>query len=185
MRDIEELKRVAELIRRRNALDTEIARITRRPTLPGHLGEWVASRIFDIQLEGSAVAKAIDGRFVSGPLAGRTVNIKWYGKREGLLDVVTDPRLDYYLVLTGPRAPAEPSRGGTRPLVITATYLFGARGLLEMLRARGVKVGVATSVISQAWSDAEIFPRQANRELAISPDQRAALAAFGDAPVAE
>ena len=27
------------------------------------------------------------------------VNVKWYGKREGLLDMTADPSLDYYLVL--------------------------------------------------------------------------------------
>lgn len=180
MREPDELERVAELLRTRNALDTKIAQITGRPTLPGHLGEWIASRIFDIELEASAAAKAIDGRFRSGPLAGRTVNIKWYGKREGLLDVVADPRLDYYLVFTGPLAPAEGSHGGTRPLVITATYLFHAQRLVETLHARGVKVGTATSVVSQAWSDAEVFPRQANPALPLSHDQREALATFGE-----
>jgi len=34
-----------------------------------------------------AVAPAFDGRFSSGALQGRTVNVKWYLKREGLLDV--------------------------------------------------------------------------------------------------
>jgi len=57
------------------------------------MGEWIASKVFDIQLEDSAVAKAIDGRFRSGPLAGKTVNIKIYGKREGLLDTNSDPTL--------------------------------------------------------------------------------------------
>jgi hypothetical protein len=52
----------------------------------GHLGEWIAAQVFDIELEGSAVAAAIDGRFRSDPLQGQTVNTKWYFKREGLLD---------------------------------------------------------------------------------------------------
>jgi hypothetical protein len=61
----------------------------------GHLGEWIAAEIFAIDLEASAVAKVIDGRFTSGPLAGCTVNIKWYGMREALLDMTEDARLDY------------------------------------------------------------------------------------------
>jgi hypothetical protein len=36
----------------------------------GHLGEWIASVVFDIELESSASAKGIDGRFRSGPLRG-------------------------------------------------------------------------------------------------------------------
>jgi hypothetical protein len=40
------------------------------------------------------IAEAIYGRFRAGPLAGRTVNIKFYGKREGLLDTADLPALD-------------------------------------------------------------------------------------------
>jgi hypothetical protein len=116
------LDQVAQLLAQRNRIDEQIAAIMRRPMTAGHLGEWLAAQIFDIELETSAVAVAIDGRFRSGPLAGRTVNIKWYLKREGLLDVVQAPVLDYYLVLTGPTAAAAPSRGKTRPWCISAVY---------------------------------------------------------------
>lgn len=67
--------RIAELLRERNALDEEIAAITCRPMSAGHLGEWLASRIFGIELEHSAVAAGIDGTFCSGPLRGKTVNV--------------------------------------------------------------------------------------------------------------
>ena len=75
--DIEQLKRVADMVARRNAIDAEIAAVTQRPVVAGHLGEWIAAQIFDIDLEASATAKATDCRFASGPLVGRTVNIKW------------------------------------------------------------------------------------------------------------
>lgn len=176
--DIEKLQRVAALIAQRNAIDAEIAAITGRPALAGHLGEWIAAEVFDIRLETSAVAKAIDGRFASGPLAGCTVNIKWYGKREGLLDMTEDPSLDYYLVLTGPRGTAASSRGATRPMLIDAVYLFETTHLLEALRSRRVKIGVATSVIASLWRDAELFPDQRTFTIPISREQRAALAAF-------
>ena len=51
----------------------------------GRLGEWIAAQVFDIAVEASAAAAGIDGRFRSAPSQGRTVNIKWYLKREGLL----------------------------------------------------------------------------------------------------
>jgi hypothetical protein len=68
-----------------------------------------------IELEPSAVATAIDGRFPQGRLAGRSENIKWYLRREGLLDVTECRELDYYLVMAGPAAGATSSRGATRP----------------------------------------------------------------------
>jgi hypothetical protein len=110
-----DVTRIAGLLRQRDAIDAEIATVIGRPMTSGHLGEWIASMVFDIDLEPSATAKAIDGRFRSGQLAGRTVNIKWYLKREGLLDMTSSPALDFYLVLAGPAVAAASSRGATRP----------------------------------------------------------------------
>ena len=109
------LAQAAALLRERNAIDAELARLIQRPMTSGHLGEWIAAQVFDIELEASAVAAGIDGRFRSGPLHGRTVNVKWYLKREGLLDTTEAAALDYYLVLTGPSSAAVSSRGTTRP----------------------------------------------------------------------
>ena len=81
----------------------------------GHLGEWIASAVFDIELEPSATTATVDGRFRSSKLQGKPVNIKWYPKREALLDLTEADGLDYYLVMTGPTAPAVSSRGGVRP----------------------------------------------------------------------
>jgi hypothetical protein len=104
-------------------IDVELARLINRPMTSGHLGEWIAAQILDIELEASAVAAGVDGRFRSGPLQGRTVDIKSYLKREGLLDVTESAALDYYLVLTGRRSPAVSSLGTTRSWCIEAVYL--------------------------------------------------------------
>lgn len=173
-----ELERVAELVAERNAVDAEIGAITGRPAVAGHVGEWIAAQIFDIALESSAAAKGIDGRFTSAPVEGRTVNVKWYAKREGILDLTKDSDADFYLVMTGPQAAPVSSRGGTRPLRITAVYLFVVPELLAELGARGVKIGIATSVRVGDWEASEIFPRQNNRVLVLTADQREALALF-------
>ena len=57
------------------------------------------------------------------------MNIKWYLKREGLLDTTESAALDYYLVLTGPPSAALSSRGTTRPWCIQAVFLFDTRQL--------------------------------------------------------
>jgi len=174
----EPVERIALLLHERNSIDKRIAAIIRRPMTAGHLGEWIAAEVFDLELEHSAVAAGIDGRFTSGPLAGRTVNVKWYLKREGLLDVSEAAVLDYYLVLTGPPSAAMSSRGGIRPWCIAAAYLFDARQLLAELRARGVKIGVATSVRVAQWAAAEIYPQAANTALPLRQDQRRLLGLF-------
>jgi hypothetical protein len=176
--EADSLSRVAALLRERNAIDVELARFIHRPMTSGHLGEWIAAQVFGIELEASAVATGIDGRSRSGSLRGRTVNIKWYLKREGLLDTTESPALDYYLVLAGPRSPAGSSRGATRLWCIQAVYLFGARQLRSEQIARGVKRGVASSVIKQQWEAAEIYPSASNLGLAVTSQQAEQLRLF-------
>lgn len=159
------LARAGALLRERNAIDAELAQLIQRPVTSGHLGEWIAAQIFDIELEASAVAPGIDGRFRLGALQGRTVNIKWYLKREGLLDTTESTVLDYYLVLTGPASAAASSRGSARPWCIEAVFLFEARQLRSEQAMRGVKLGVASSVIKQQWAAAEIYPSPTNPQL--------------------
>jgi hypothetical protein len=172
------IRRIAQLLRERNALDEEIAAITHRPMTSGHLGEWIAAQVFDIQLEQSAIAAGIDGTFRSGPVQGCTVNIKWYLKREGLLDMSESARLDYYLVLTGRPSAAASSRNATRPRQIDAVFLFDARQLRAEQLERGVKRGTASSVLKRQWTVAEIYPA-ANSVLPISSRQAELLHLFG------
>jgi len=61
--DADSLGRAAALLRERNAIDDELARLTQRPMTSGHLGEWIAAQVFDMELEPSAVAAGIDRRF--------------------------------------------------------------------------------------------------------------------------
>jgi hypothetical protein len=165
------VRRIAELLRERNAIDEEIAAITNRPMTSGHLGECIAAQVFDIELERSTAAAAIDGHFRSGLLKGRTVNIKWYLKHEGLLDTSESDLLDYYLVLAGPPAAAASSRGGTRPWRIDGVFLFDARQLRVEQGERRVKRGVASSVLQRQWVAAEIYPAARNPLLPVTPDQ--------------
>jgi hypothetical protein len=107
------------------------------------------------------------------------VNVKWYLKREGLLDMSASDKLDNYLVLSGPTSSAMSSRGGTRPWQIDAVYLFDARKLLADVVERGVKVGVATSVRNSQWRAAEIYPEQINPRLLVASSQAERLGLFG------
>jgi hypothetical protein len=73
--DAKSLARAAALLRERNAIDAELAGLMHQPMTSGHLGEWIAAQIFDIELESSAAAAGIDGHFRSGLLQDCSVNI--------------------------------------------------------------------------------------------------------------
>jgi len=171
------LERLAELLRERNRISSEIATLIGRPALSSHIGEYIASKIFDIELYESATHKGADGQFRSGPLRGKTVNVKLYVKKEGLLDINHAPA-DYYLVLTGPDSPPISSRGGDRPLVIEQAFIFNMGNLLNELRGRGVKIGVATSIKKNDWERAMIYPHPRNTEYQLSPEQNKLLELF-------
>lgn len=172
------LLRLASLISEKNLLEAQIAELIGRPGERGHVAEFIASFVFDIDLHESAASRASDGYFRSGPLAGESVNIKWYGQQQGVLDVSPDPGPDFYLVLTGPRAPAASSRLAVRPWVIDHVYLFEHRTFVAALSERGVHIGVATSIQNALWEAAEIYPHSRNPLLPLSHEQALLLAAF-------
>ena len=174
----DDLKLLADLIRARNANEVEIARVIDRPAQLGHVGEYIASRIFDIVLEQSAVHPAGDGRFRTGPFAGKSVNIKMYGKREGLLDIRLEYVPDYYLLLTGPKSTAMSSKGAARPWGISEVFLFEAKPMIDRLLGRGAKLGVATSVREEEWISARVYPASPGSPLRLSKGQQDAIRLF-------
>jgi hypothetical protein len=173
-----QLATLAELIRRKNQVDNEIAALVNRPAQLGHVGEFIAARVFGIRLHPPAVHKDSDGVFSDGPLAGRSVNVKWYLKRENMVDLTPDCECDFHLVMTGPHSSTARSVGATRPWVITAVYLFNTQQLLTEQRSRGVRLGVASSVAEGQWKAAEIYPNANSRALVLSEKQRVLLALF-------
>ena len=175
----DQLKRLASLIRQRNHVDAEIAAAIGRPAHPGHIGDFAAAAIFDIELLESATQGA-DGHFTGGPLAGRSVNIKKYSLDQGLLDIRLDALPGFFLVLTGARTPAASSRGTTQPWTIETVYLLEAAPLVAQLRERGVKIGVATSVRRHVWDGAEIYPSPNNGTLRLTPEQVSMIDLFRD-----
>lgn len=177
-RPTDNLAYLATLITARKTTDDTIAALLNRPADRGHVGEFIASRIFDIQLEESASYKDRDGFFRSGPLAGRSVNIKFYGKRENILDLKAEGECDDYLVMTGPLPTMLTSRGETRPWVISYVYLFDRAMLVREVQARGIKTGVATSIAKAFWDATEIYPRPNNPRLTLATEQIRLLQLF-------
>jgi hypothetical protein len=172
------LLHLAELVKRRNALEEEFTAIIGRPAAIGHIGEYIASKIFSIALVESASQKNIDGYFQEGPLAKRSVNIKWYAKLEWLLDITADALPDFYLVMAGPKSAALTSRGKVRPWLIDSVYCFNASALVTALQPSRVKIGIATSVNQSLWKSAEIYPKPTNSDLMLSDMQREMLGLF-------
>ena len=173
------LEQLASLLARRNAIDDEIAALVDRPATRGHVGEWIAREIFGVTLASNAVQKNFDGWFAGGPLVDKTVNVKWYGERAGYLDIKPDGVPDYYLVMTGPKAPATSSRGRTLPWVVTEVFVFDAPALVGRLRVIGRKLGIATYVRQHEWKRARVYPVAAPEPpLTLTDTQREALRLF-------
>ncbi|MBS1719787.1 MAG: hypothetical protein JST35_04995 [Armatimonadetes bacterium] len=172
---MDKLLQLAELIHERNLLEERISEITSRPASIGHLGEFIASSIFGVRLAENANHKSIDGWFESGPLQGRSVNIKWYAKHEGILDMCVDSGPDFYLVLAGPRHPATRAVG-PRPWLIEHVFLMEDSALRGLLSS---KIGIATSVRRDIWTRCEIFPNPNPELCELSASQVSALNLFG------
>jgi len=172
------LDKLADLLSEMNSIGDRISEITQRSATIGHTGEYIASGIFDIELEESASAKAIDGHFRNGTLAGKTVNIKWYSKQEYLLDITPNSLPDFYLVMTGPKDLEGTSKGGMRPWLINHVFLFNAADLVIELTARGVNVGTASSVRKHEWQAAEIYPNKRSMVYRMTDEQMAQILAF-------
>lgn len=175
---MDDLVLLSQLLKAHNALDSIIAGLIHRPVQLGHVGEFLAQEIFGVQLHRTAVHKGSDGVFRGGTLDGCSVNVKWYPKNEGVLSVNPEAACDYYLVLTGPRGPAQSSRDTVRPWLINAVYLFNARELIAELNTSGVKIYEATSVKRALWDAAEIYPTAHHPAVALSDEQRQFLALF-------
>ena len=153
---MDSLKQLAELIHKRNLIEREITALIGRPAAIGHIGEYIASRVFHIALEESASHKSIDGYFSDGALKGLSVNIKWYAQREGLLDITPAALPDYYLVLTGLKSQAMTSRGQVRPWGIESVSLFEAQPFVNELKRNDVKIGSAAGIRQHLWEKAEV-----------------------------
>jgi hypothetical protein len=105
-------------------------------------------------------------------------------KHQGLLDTTEHAALDYYLVLAGPPSPAGSSRGTTQPWCIHSVYLFDARRLRTEQLARGVKLGIASSVTKQQWLSVQVYPPTGASPLPLTREQADLLRLFQLAPSA-
>jgi hypothetical protein len=166
---------LAALLRERALIGQQITKIIKKAPHAGHIGEFIAARVFDIELHLHAAHPGSDGVFRAGPLAGRSVNVKFYSRWDGLLDVPAHHVPDYILVLTGPAAKAGDT-GPTSNCLIASAFLFDYAALI----AAGVKPIIAASVKKTLWEEARIYPESgAKARVVIDDRQRGWLQAFG------
>ena len=176
---MENLEGLAKLLSKRNSIEEKIGVIIGRPALTGHIGEYIASQVFNIELSDSASEQSIDGHFRSGNLVGRSVNIKYYTVRGGTLDITPESLPDYYLVMEGKSDTPDSSKNKVYPANIGSVYLFESLSLMESLKERGVKIGTATSVVRHLWNSAEIYPTHNQTDFQLSPSRMKMLDQFG------
>ena len=149
------LEYLADLLRVRNATERALHTVLQRPGSIGDIGEVIAQAIFPITLHERRNHPGSDGWFHSGPLEGKTVNVKMYSNGETRLDIKPHPPWpDYYLVLRGAKA----SKQHGIPWQIADVFLYDAAVLIPRLQERGTKLTVATSLRQEDRDEAQIYP---------------------------
>jgi hypothetical protein len=172
---MDNLSWLASLIKSRNTIDGKIADLIGRSAQINHVGEYIAASIFNIAFEEEGKRRGYDGRFVQGQLAGRTVDVQWRIRHDGLLNIRLDAYPDYYLIFAGPESTSSTT---ANPWSIASAFLFNAQELLNALKERGVQIGSGTSVTGPLWERAEIYPVPRNSRYVLSEEERKMLFLF-------
>ena len=184
------LRCLAALLTARNVLDCEMTKIIGRPMDKGPFGEFVASQIFDLDLNLNAAKKGYDGYFTVGdykgePLKGRKVEIKYYTKCDRSLDLKTGvEKPAFYLVMTGPPKRDNEDKDTPAPWVIESVFLFETEALEQVVVPKKDPVGIK----KERWVEAQIYPAH-NGDFTnegqefVNEERRAALALFGSEAV--
>lgn len=172
------LDELADLIRRKNAIDADIAAIVGRPAQMGHVGEHVAAEIFWHCARAFSINEVHRRLLRHGSLGGPVSQHQVVRETGGVAGSCA--QLPPGLLPSDDRTqgPAMSSRGGVRPWLISHVFLFESTNLYDALDRTGSKIGVATSVRAHLWAEAELFPEQRNPSLPLTSDQRNALLMF-------
>jgi len=176
---MDDLAQLAELIKTRNWVEAYISTLVGGSTQMAHVGAFIASRVFRIAARDSASRRTIGGHFVQGPLAGRSVNVRWHPRPGGMLDISPDALPDFYLVLAGPESPPASREGAPRPWLIASVHHFDGLALVDELRGRTTRITPANSVPQDLWEAAEVYPAPCTSILLLSDAQRKMLVPFG------
>ncbi len=162
------LEYLADLLRVRNATERALQTVLERPGSIGDIGEVIAQTIFPIALHERRNHPGSDGWFHSGPLEGKTVNVKMYSNGETRLDIKPRPPWpDYYLVLRGAKA----AKQHGIPWHIEDVFLYDAGVLIPRLQERGTRLTVATSLRQGDRDEARIYPVREGAPLALTAEQ--------------
>lgn len=136
---MDNLTKLSELLKAQNQIHYEISKIIKRPAQHGHIVEFIAASIFGIQLNQNAAQKGMDGIFTSGLLNGRSVDIKYHSKHEGLLNANVMALPEYFLILAGPKSPAVSSKNQHHPFTIQFVFLLNSTDIIEEATEVGKK----------------------------------------------
>jgi hypothetical protein len=149
----------------------------------GNIGEYIASKVFDIKLNQSRSEKGHDG-FFQKELVNKKVNVKCYLSFDRTIAMKPLTHPDYYLVL---EAKLETQKSSVeRPFIIKSIYLFNAEELVSELQQRlerknkTLKLNEATYVQKDLWEAAEIYPNQRNTDLPMTKKRQEFLNYFSE-----
>src|SRR5258708_17280287 len=129
-----DLPRLADLLRARNTVESNIANLLGSGVNLNTVGVYIAATIFGITLLPFTRSSEFTGTFASQPLSGKTVDVQWYPRREGFMNVRAEASPDYYLVFAGPKQESSTARALVNPCLVSSLHLFETQDLPSALR---------------------------------------------------
>lgn len=174
-----QLEQLADLLRVFNSINHALSGLLERSANLGNISEIIASEILHIQLEERANHPVFDGTFSSGPLQGKTVNVKWRNegvKAINMKDADTLP--DYFLALAGPHKSSIKTKSLYHPFAIKQVCLFEAVPLVQRLKKEGIAIRHQTRIDAGTWEKARIYPVQEGSPLPLTRTQEDLLTLF-------
>ena len=176
-----QLEQLADLLQVLNTVNHALSGLLGRTANVGNISEIIASEILDIQLAERANHPVFDGTFASGPLQGKTVNVKWRNDGSKTINMKDSDMLpDYFLALTGPKKSSTKMGSPYHPFAIKEVCLFAAASLVQRLKKDGIPIGHQTRVGAEAWEKARIYPVQKGSPLPLMRTQEDLFTVFAN-----
>ena len=179
---MDDLTLLVSVLRVNSASSQAVRDVLERLGSSGNIGELLAKNLFAVQHERAISRASFAGRFGSGKLAGQTVKVTYNATRTWQIPIGEPNQYpNYYLVFAGPKDTGAKDSGRVRQARFKEAFLFEAAPLIQRLREQGTRLRPnATSVKTEEWEAARIYPGHEGSPLRLTSAQEDVLGVLAD-----